>query len=290
MKHSFLTFLLLAACDRLQAAEPDPAPDAGQSSASDAFWCDEAGRCATESSACEGECTPRDSAACFRRVRRGAPEAEVTCVDSFEACLSTRQEALAKSSDDVLAVEGCMTTTGEVDLGTDILVPSSDSEDPPASPEPATEDAASPPEATAGSSWVYSTNEDEMTGAKVRLAMVESSNVEELHAPYAGGTRATLVLRRHPRSGLNVIVSVTQGQIICHSFMRCRVNVRFDDDPPIRLRGVESASGDSTTIFLEPAAKMVARTKKARDVAVELELYRDGNRVFHFPTAGLEGW
>lgn len=138
--------------------------------------------------------------------------------------------------------------------------------------------------------WTYVESRDQMTDAATRVARTTSTNSHDFGFPYEGGTEAVLMLRQHPRKGTDVLVSITQGQIICHSFMRCRINVRFDDAPAEKFRGVEPADHSTTLVFLEPSKSFIKRVKKAKRVAIEMDFYQEGSRVFTFDTEGLEGW
>ena len=82
----------------------------------------------------------------------------------------------------------------------------------------------------------------------------------------------------------DVIVTIDQGQIICHSFSACRVEVRFDDAPPEKYRGGESADHDSTVVFLSPASKFMAKASKAKKIKIALTIYQEGTRIFEFDT------
>lgn len=136
--------------------------------------------------------------------------------------------------------------------------------------------------------WKYSTREDEMTGKATRMAILLSETTFQLGFPYQGGTIAVLKVVQHPRNGLNVTVNIENGQLTCHSFMNCRILVRFDDRPPIKFRGVEPASHDTKAVFLEPEAKFIKELKKSTHAVIELPFFGEGNRLFHFNTADLE--
>ena len=142
-------------------------------------------------------------------------------------------------------------------------------------------------EGAAEGRWAYAEREDVMTGQVTRSAWVKSRNTHEFGFPYGGGARGEVTLRRHPRHGMDVMVSVDRGQILCSSYNGCRVMVRFDDREAIRFKGAEPADHGSTTVFLEPAAKFVKEAKRSKRAAVELEFFQEGTRVFLFDVAGL---
>lgn len=127
-----------------------------------------------------------------------------------------------------------------------------------------------------------------MTGKKTHAALLVSETTYQLGFPYQGGTIAALQLVQHPRNGLNVMVKIENGQLTCHSFMNCRILVRFDDRPPIKFRGIEPADNDTKTIFLEPEKKFLKELKGSTRMVVELPFYEEGNRLFHFNTTDLK--
>jgi hypothetical protein len=136
--------------------------------------------------------------------------------------------------------------------------------------------------------WRYWKNEDAMTGRVTRFAEITSTNEYELDFPYQGGTHAELMLREHPRHGADVIVTIDRGQLVCNAFTRCRVLVRFDERPPIKFRGAEAADHSNRTVFLSPTAKFIKQLRAAERIAVELDFFQSGTRVFFFDVDGLE--
>lgn len=136
--------------------------------------------------------------------------------------------------------------------------------------------------------WQYLTKEDAITGQATRTAVLVSETTYELDFPYQGGTGCALRISKHPRNGLTVSVAITKGQLVCHSFSRCRIPVRFDDRPPINFRGVEPADHSNTLIFLEPEKTFLKEIKTSGRVVVELPFFHEGQRVFHFKTADLK--
>ena len=136
--------------------------------------------------------------------------------------------------------------------------------------------------------WKYDEKKDEMTGQVTRGASVLSETTYQLGFPYGGGTHSGLRIVKHPRNGVMVTVKIDNGQLTCHSFMRCRILVRFDDRAPIKFRGTEPADNSTDLIFLEPDAQFIKEIKKSKRAAIELPFYEEGMRVFHFNTADLK--
>lgn len=141
--------------------------------------------------------------------------------------------------------------------------------------------AEEPPRPTAA--WITDERTDSMSGRITKFASLSSSNSHSFGWPYEGQTRARMLLRTEGKSR-DVIVSIDQGQIICHSFTNCRVEVRFDDAPPEKYRGSESADNDSTVVFLSPASKFMAKAAKAKKIKIALVIYQEGVRIFEFET------
>lgn len=136
--------------------------------------------------------------------------------------------------------------------------------------------------------WTYTDVDDQMSGKKVKLAFIEANDRLNFDFPYSGGAKAELVLRKHPRSGTNVMLQVSKGQFICRSYDGCTVHVKFDDAAPIRFHASEPSDHDSTTLFLTPTAKLVDGIKKAKTTRIEAEFYKEGRRTIVFQTTNLK--
>ena len=66
-----------------------------------------------------------------------------------------------------------------------------------------------------GIRWTYQENADEMGRGMIKHALVNSLNQVEFDFPYNDPQRATLQLRKHPKHGIDVILSIQQGQFLC---------------------------------------------------------------------------
>lgn len=139
-------------------------------------------------------------------------------------------------------------------------------------------------------SWSYDTRSDPMTGKETKSAWVDSDNSLSLDFPYAGRNHGLLQVRRHPKYGLDVIVSIEKGQLMCRSYEPCRIAVRFDDRKPVTFTGYPSADQDSTVVFLEPESRFIESAKKAKRILVQLTLYRGGDQVLIFSTPSSLNW
>jgi hypothetical protein len=138
--------------------------------------------------------------------------------------------------------------------------------------------------------WTYSDLADGMTSGRVRTANLVSSNSLSLPFPYEGVQHARLILRRHPRWGKNVILTIEKGQILCHdsSFEPCYVQVRFDDGKAIPFHASNSADHDSSVIFINGFDRFVTQLKKAKRLSIEIVLFQAGTHTLEFKVGGLD--
>lgn len=131
-----------------------------------------------------------------------------------------------------------------------------------------------------------------MTSAVTSSAISVSRAPFEFGFPYQGPQFGRIHLRRHPRHGLDVIVGIERGQILCNSYSGCTVNVRFDDGEVRRYSAVEPESNDSTMIFLRNSRDFIRRLKAAERVLIELQIYQESPVLLEFDASGLneEKW
>lgn len=133
--------------------------------------------------------------------------------------------------------------------------------------------------------WVYDAREDAMTGKRVMQAMIRSENTIDLDFPYQGAQHGSLLLRKHPKWGNDVILSIEKGQILCHSD-DCDISVRFDDEQPVTYSGNEPADNSSEVVFLPYA--MAKRMERAKRVRIQLTLFNNGTHVLEFNVKGFD--
>jgi hypothetical protein len=131
--------------------------------------------------------------------------------------------------------------------------------------------------------WRYHDEADRMTGKTAYYAQIESDNSLNLAFPYAGKNHGTLTVRRHPKYGVDVLVRIERGQILCRStYDPCSIAVKFGDGQPRAYEGLPSADGGSVTVFLGPHARFIAAAQKSRKILVQLPLYQAGEQVLEF--------
>lgn len=181
--------------------------------------------------------------------------------------------------------KSCSTEPGS---GTAASVSSSRSASTPASGLPtSTVDQHSSAVTPAQGSWQYESGQDAMASKRWHTATVESVNTVNFGFPYSGAQHATLIVRRNPRSGLNVIFTIERGQITCDVYT-CPLVIRFDDAKPQAMGAARAEDGSTTVAFLPSESAFVARLSKAKKVLVEASFYQEGSHVFEFDVDGFD--
>jgi len=145
-----------------------------------------------------------------------------------------------------------------------------------------------PSPAADASTWTYSTDKDKLRGADTYLASTTSTNEIQQDAPYSGGTRMTMTVRKHPEWGTDVMLTITEGQLMCSSYDGCSGMVSFDGKKPERVRFSAPEDNASETMFVNGAKAFVAKLKASKSVTIEKTLYQAGAPQFEFRTAGLK--
>lgn len=137
------------------------------------------------------------------------------------------------------------------------------------------------------SKWSYSSDEAKVRGTKSFYASTTSTNAINQAPPYGGGTTMELTIRQSSNKGTDVMLIISEGQMMCPSYEGCSATVRFDDGhaESIRLNGPSDNS--SETVFVTGAKRFVASLKKAKHLVVEKTLYQAGNPQFEFDVSGL---
>ncbi|MBN8922345.1 MAG: hypothetical protein BGP10_12435 [Rhodanobacter sp. 68-29] len=136
-------------------------------------------------------------------------------------------------------------------------------------------------------SWLYRATTDDMTGKPVQVARVESQNTVDFSFPYAGDQHATLMVRKHPRYGSDVVFSIERGQFGC-SIDGCQLLVRFDDGAPERYTASEPSDRSTTSVFIVQHSRFYQRMLAAKTVRIETTFFQQGNQVFTFDVHGFD--
>jgi hypothetical protein len=135
--------------------------------------------------------------------------------------------------------------------------------------------------------WLYRESPDKMRGTNTRYASVQSINKLYFDLPYSGGSSATLMLRKSPEFGRDVILSIEKGQFLCNSYDGCTVAMRFDSGKVEKYSAVEPSDGSSDVLFLRPYEKIVSKLRNSKHLTIEAEFYREGRQQIEFDVAGL---
>ncbi len=144
---------------------------------------------------------------------------------------------------------------------------------------------------TIESGWEYTTQEDEMSDNKTKIAYITSDNSEEFDFPYNGGSNMTLSVRRSPQYGLDVYLRISKGQFNCNEYNGTdKISVRFDKNPAMTFKTTTADDGSSDVLFLNNVKKFIAGAKKAQTIKIQASFYQEGNRVFTFTANKPLNW
>lgn len=135
-----------------------------------------------------------------------------------------------------------------------------------------------------GGTWRYEKTLDKADQA-VYKALITSPTLLEFGFPYAGGSTATLTIRKRD-SGTTVYLQVSKGQFN-RSFQGGTARIRFDGSPPITYSFSAAENGSANIIFFDPAEKLIDRLKKSQKIIIDVEFYAQGKRQIEFRTADL---
>lgn len=135
--------------------------------------------------------------------------------------------------------------------------------------------------------WNYSESQDEMGRGHINIAMVKSLNKFEFDFPYKKPQRATLHLRKHPKYGDDVIVSIERGQFLC-PISDCSVDVRFDDKKIQSYEVNRPTDHDTTIIFISDSSTFLKNLKTANHLRIEANFFHEGAHVLEFNVSNLK--
>lgn len=131
--------------------------------------------------------------------------------------------------------------------------------------------------------WNYTEEVDEMTDAVNKWASIKSDNYINQEFPYQGATFAEIGVRYMKKYGTDVMIKITQGQIIGNEYNGTNyITVRFDEDAPKKYYFNEAADLSTETVFLTNPKSFIEGCKKAKNIKVEIPLYQAGRPLFRF--------
>lgn len=137
------------------------------------------------------------------------------------------------------------------------------------------------------SNWSYHTSEDAVRGKTTYFADVSSSNQIQQGPPY-GSSGLKLQLRKSPAYGIDAILILDSGQIVCRSYEGCSATYSIDGGRPQRINLNTPADYSSDAVFIEGARGFINKLKKAKRLVVELDIYQAGRPQFEFSVEGLD--
>lgn len=131
--------------------------------------------------------------------------------------------------------------------------------------------------------WELSEEKDPMSDKIIYFANLESDNEEQFEFPYQGGSRLILCIRKSPKYGDDVILKITNGQLLSSEFeSNNQVSVRFDDKPAKKYRTAEPADFSPDQLFLRNAKDFINNAKTAKTIRIQIPIYQEGERIFNY--------
>lgn len=141
--------------------------------------------------------------------------------------------------------------------------------------------------ATPAAAWTYGESDDNMGRGKIKTATVNSSNSVDFRSPYDGTQQAMLIIRKHPKHGVDVLLWLDHGHFLCHT-NNCDVTTRFDDNKASSFSASTPSDYSTNYIFIDNYNSFISKTKKSKKLFIEANFYKDGSQVFEFDTANLK--
>lgn len=142
--------------------------------------------------------------------------------------------------------------------------------------------------AEAKTKWKYSEQLDEMTDETIYFASITSENYTEFKFPYNNQLiYLTLTVRKHPQSGINVYLSIPEGQFN-PTYPKTKITARFGDENPEFWTCDMPSDGSTEILFIRDAANFVKKLKDANSLKISVEFFQEGSSTFSFITEGFE--
>jgi hypothetical protein len=133
--------------------------------------------------------------------------------------------------------------------------------------------------------WVYSQNEDKMTGKQDYFAEVSAKELLMFDFPYDGGSQARLIIRYTNKNEILLVISKGQFKT---NYDGTSVRIRFDEEPPANYTCSEPSDRSSNVLFINSASKLIKKMKSAKTMLIEAEFYQEGNRIMEFDVSNLQ--
>ncbi len=132
--------------------------------------------------------------------------------------------------------------------------------------------------------WLYEKTVDQ-EGQPIYKASTISPTLLQFDFPYAGGSMATLTIRKRD-SGTHVYIQMSKGQFN-RSFQGGKARIRFDGNAAITYGVSAAENGSANIIFFDQEQVLINKMKRARNIVVDIEFAGQGSRQIEFQTAGL---
>ena len=136
--------------------------------------------------------------------------------------------------------------------------------------------------------WIYSGYTDDATGKYAKTARLTSKNSMNFGWPYSGIQYGEFEIRNHPRYGVDAMLSIDKGQLLCDSYNNTTVLVRFDDRPATRYACADAADHSSDIVFIRNVAGLEAGMKTAKKMFITVSVYQEGSRTWEFNVKGYD--
>ena len=136
--------------------------------------------------------------------------------------------------------------------------------------------------------WSYSGYTDDATGKYAKTARLTSKNSMNFGWPYSGIQYGEFEIRNHPRYGVDAMLSIDKGQLLCDSYNNTTVLVRFDDRPATRYACADAADHSSDIVFIRNVAGLEAGMKTAKKMFITVSVYQEGSRTWEFNVKGYD--
>lgn len=128
-----------------------------------------------------------------------------------------------------------------------------------------------------------------MRNIESKFASTVSINTIDFDFPYNGGSKLILTLRKRG-SEVDVMVSITKGQILC-GIQNCETAFKFDNGEVQSITMSEPDSHSSDLLFVaydKTESKIIEQLKNSKKLVIEVPFYQEGKKQFTFNVNGLE--
>lgn len=136
-------------------------------------------------------------------------------------------------------------------------------------------------------SWIHTTQHDAISNNNIQISTTQSKYPLNFSFPYQGEQYAKLLVRRHPRYGLDVILQIEKGQFLA-GVTGVTVNARFDEKTTTSFHAVGPEDYDSKTLFLNNEAKFLSLLAKSKVLILSTSVYQEGEQTMIFDVENFD--